>query len=362
MPDAHHRRREALRAVLAADDADAALVTRLVNVRYLTGFSGSNAALLVTASGEVLATDGRYTAQAAAEAPGVEVVVDRDCAPALVARAARDAVRRLAYEAHDVTVEQHAALAAVDGAPALVALGRAVEALRTVKDDQEIDLLREACAIGDRALSETLSRVAPGLTEREVAHRLEATMVELGADGTAFDTIVASGPHSAIPHHQPTHREIQRGDLLKIDFGARYRGYHADCTRTVVVGTEPEQWQAEIYAVVREAQRAGRRALTVGADVRDVDAAAREVVVAAGYGEAFPHGLGHGVGLEIHEAPMMGYRATGRLQARTPVTVEPGVYLPGRGGVRIEDTLVVGTQPHGAPELLTTTPKDLLVL
>jgi Xaa-Pro aminopeptidase len=240
-----------------------------------------------------------------------------------------------------------------------VRLGPAVEQLRTVKDDGELALLREACAIGDRALRETLERTAPGQTEREVARRLEACMVELGAEGVAFETIVATGPNSAIPHHRPTDREILRGDLLKIDFGARYSGYHADCTRTVVVGGTPADWQREIHDVVRRAQRAGRHALRVGADLRAVDAAARDVVVEAGYGDAFPHGLGHGVGLEIHEAPMLGVRATGRLAGRTPVTVEPGVYLPGRGGVRIEDTLVVG---EGTPELLTTTSKDLLVL
>ncbi len=358
----HDGRRERLRQALARVDADAALVTRLVNVRYLTGFSGSNAALLVTAQGQVLATDGRYTSQAAAESPGIELVVSRECAQALVERAGHDGVRRLAYEAHHVTVEAHAGLTGLADAPQLVPLGRAVEELRVVKDDGELALLREACAIGDRALAETLAQVAPGLTEREVARRLESEMVDLGADGIAFDTIVATGPHSAIPHHRPTEREIARGDLLKIDFGARYRGYHADCTRTVVVGAPPTAWQTEVYQVVRSAQRAGRHALSVGADLRAVDDAARDVVAAAGYGDQFPHGLGHGVGLEIHEAPMIGYRSTGRLRARTPVTVEPGVYLPGRGGVRIEDTLVVGTQAHGAPELLTTTPKDLLVL
>jgi Xaa-Pro aminopeptidase len=339
--------------------AEAALVTRLVNVRYLTGFTGSNAALLVTDREDLLCTDGRYLTQAQQESPGLELVVDRECAPALIDRAGRDGVRRLAFEAHDVTVELHAELAAMTGAPELVALGHAVETLRTVKDDGELALLREACAIGDQALLDTLDGTAPGQTEREVARRLETAMVEFGADGIAFETIVATGPNSAIPHHQPTDREILRGDLLKIDFGARYQGYHADCTRTVLVGSGPAEWQSEIYDVVRRAQRAGRHALTVGADLRAVDAAAREVVVAAGYGDYFPHGLGHGVGLEIHEAPMLGVRATGRLAARTPVTVEPGVYLPGRGGVRIEDTLVVG---EGAPELLTTTSKDLLAL
>jgi Xaa-Pro aminopeptidase len=355
----HALRRDRLRAAWQAAGADAALVTRLVNVRYLTGFTGSNAALLLTEQGAVLATDGRYTTQAGAQAPDVELLVERECAAALVSRAARDGVRRLAFEAHDVTVEAHAGLQGIDGAPGLVALGHAVEALRTVKDDDEIALLREACAIGDRALAETLGHIAPGHSEREVARRLETAMIDLGADGIAFETIVATGSNSAIPHHRPTDREVERGDLLKIDFGALYGGYHADCTRTVVVGREPEDWQREIYDVVRAAQRAGRHALTVGADTRDVDSAARQVVVDAGYGDQFPHGLGHGVGLEIHEAPLMGYRASGRLAARTPVTVEPGVYLPGRGGVRIEDTLVV---TDGVPDLLTTTPKDLLVL
>ncbi len=359
MPQTHADRRERLRELVRAVGAEAALVTRLVNVRYLTGFTGSNAALLVTDRDDVLATDGRYVTQAGQESPGLELLVDRECATGLTARAGRKGLGRLAFEAHDVTVEGHATLQDVDGAPELVPLGHAVETLRTVKDDTELALLREACSIGDLALRETLGRTAPGQTEREVARRLEAAMVELGADGIAFETIVAAGPNSAIPHHRPTDREIVRGDLLKIDFGARYGGYHADCTRTVVVGREPEDWQREIYDVVRRAQRAGRHALAVGTDVRDVDAAARAVVVAAGYGEQFPHGLGHGVGLEIHEAPLIGALADGRLAARTPVTVEPGVYLPGRGGVRIEDTLVVD---EGVPELLTTTSKDLLVL
>lgn len=340
-------------------DVEAALVTSLVNVRYLTGFTGSNAALLVTDSTSILATDGRYVTQSQQQAPDVELLVKRACARGLVRLAAANRIARVGFESHSVTVEDHRSLLAVDEAPELVDLQRTVEEMRTVKDDGELALLREACAISDRALAETLDSIAPGQTEREVARRLEQCMLELGADAAAFDTIVATGPNSAIPHHRPTGREIERGDLLKIDFGALYEGYHADCTRTVVVGREPEDWQREIYDVVRAAQRAGRHALGVGAEVRDVDAAARQVVTDAGYAEAFPHGLGHGVGLEIHEAPLLGYQATGRLSARTPLTVEPGIYLPGRGGVRIEDTLVVG---DGAPELLTTTPKDLLVL
>lgn len=358
MPETHAVRRERLADHLSTVGAEAALVTRLVNVRYLTGFTGSNAALLVTPEHAVLATDGRYITQSAAQAPDVERVIDRACAAALLTRAGRDGLRRVAFEAHDVTVEAHQALSGLDGAPALVPLGHAVEELRTVKDDEELALLREACAIGDRALQELFGTIAPGRTERDIARELEGRMLDHGADGIAFETIVATGPNSAVPHHRPTDRVVEAGDLLKIDFGALYRGYHADCTRTVVIG-EPADWQREIHALVREAQRAGRHALAPGVDVLTVDAAARDVITAAGYAESFTHGLGHGVGLEIHEAPSIGYNATGRLDARTPVTVEPGVYLPGRGGVRIEDTLVVR---DGEPELLTTTPRDLLVL
>lgn len=358
MPATHELRRERLRLLAADAEADALLVTRLVNVRYLTGFTGSNAALLVTPDRAVLATDGRYTTQAEEQAPDVELLVDRQCAAALVRRAGWYGLRKLGFEAHGLTVAEHASLADLDSGPDLVALGRMVESLRVVKDEDEIALLREACAIGDRALTTLFERLRPGRTERDVARELESLLLDGGADGIAFDTIVASGPNSAVPHHRPTGRELERGDLVKVDFGALVGGYHADCTRTAVLGP-PADWQREVHEVVRQAQAAGREALVTGAATRDVDAAARDVVVAAGHGEDFPHGLGHGVGLEIHEAPLMGYDADGRLADRTPVTVEPGVYLPGRGGVRIEDTLVVR---DGGPELLTTTPRDLLVL
>jgi Xaa-Pro aminopeptidase len=184
-------------------------------------------------------------------------------------------------------------------------------------------------------------------------------MLDHGAEDVSFATIVASGPNSAIPHHQPGSRAVEAGDLLKIDFGALYGGYHSDCTRTVVVGAQPAAWQTELHQLVREAQRAGRHALAPGADAKEVDAAARDIIVAAGYGDQFTHGLGHGVGLEIHEAPALGAGAPGKLEDRMPVTVEPGVYLEGRGGVRIEDTLVVRAD---GPELLTNTTKDLVIL
>jgi Xaa-Pro aminopeptidase len=355
----HAARRDRLRALISAADADAALITRLVNVRYLTGFTGSNAALLVTAvGGECLATDGRYTTQAAVQAPDVEAVIERAAAATLAGRAAAGGVRRLAFEAHDVTVELHEALVAAAESAVMVPLGHAVEELRAVKDEAEVALIAAACAIADRALADVLPGIVPGRTEREVAAELETRMRAYGADGAAFETICATGPNSAIPHHRPTDRVLARGDLLKLDFGARRAGYHSDMTRTFSLGPAAD-WQAEIHALVATAQAAGRAALAVDADVQAVDAAARDVIAEAGYGEQYPHGLGHGIGLEIHEAPSLGTTATGRLAAGMPVTVEPGVYLPGRGGVRIEDTLVVRS---AGPELLTTTTRQLLAL
>jgi Xaa-Pro aminopeptidase len=353
-------RRDRLRRLVGPAGCDAALITRLVNVRYLTGFTGSNAALLVTPDTAVLATDGRYTTQAGEQAPDLELMIDRKCALALTTRAVTDGVRTLGFEAHDVTVELHEALVEAAGALQLRPVGRPVERLRMVKDDEEIELLRRACAISDEALAAVLPAIRPGVTERAIGRDLDARMLDLGAAGLAFETIVAGGPHSAIPHHRPTDRRVEAGEFLKIDFGALYGGYHADMTRTFVVGAQPQPWQTELYGLVKTAQQAGRDALAPGVPVKDVDAAARGIIKSAGHGEHFPHGLGHGVGLEIHEAPLMGYDATAILEDRMPVTVEPGVYLPGRGGVRIEDPLVV--RETGGPELLTNTPRELLVL
>lgn len=371
MPEAHAVRRDRLRARVAATGADAALITNLVNVRYLTGFTGSNAALLVYAagpdgaaggSGAVLATDGRYLTQAAEQAPDVEIAEDRAVAPALAGRVAKEQLRRLALEEHAVSVELYRTLKDTAEGVDLSALGRAVEELRRVKDADEIATLRIACEIGDQAIAEMIESILVGRTERHIALELERRMADHGADAPAFPTIVASGPHSAIPHHSPGDRRVEDGDFLKIDFGACYRGYHSDMTRTFVIGNEPADWQVEVYDVVFAAQKAGREALAPGAETAAVHKAAKDVIDAAGYGEYFPHGLGHGVGLEIHEDPRMGPTTDGKLDACMPVTVEPGVYLPGRGGVRIEDTLVVRPSEDGGPELLTITTKELLVL
>jgi Xaa-Pro dipeptidase len=364
----HAARREALRALLRAAELDALLVTDLVNVRYLCGFTGSNAALLVhAADGPAderrtrFATDGRYTAQAAAEVPDLECLVERGCAATLVASTP---AARLGFESGHLTVDAHLALVTVaDESGRGARLCRApglVQRLRQVKDESEINALRSACAMADRALADLIAAggLRPGRTERDVAFDLENRMRGHGALGPSFDTIVAAGAHSAIPHHQPTDAPLASGDLVKMDFGALYNGYHSDMTRTVLLGPGAG-WQRELYELVAAAQARGREALAVGTPIGRVDAAAREVIVAAGLGAEFSHPLGHGVGLEIHEAPTLAATGEGTLAAGMAVTVEPGVYLAGRGGVRIEDTLVV--RPDGA-ELLTLTGKGLLAL
>ena len=357
-------RRDELRAVAAERGLDAVLVTNLLNVRYLTGFTGSNGVLLVGTDGaDLLGTDGRYTTQAATQVPDVELLVDRATVSALARAAVQRGTGRLGYESHDLTVDGLAALEKVladAGGAELTSVRRAVEDQRVIKVDDEIEALRRACAVADQALAELAAEGAlrPGRTELEVGRELDSRMLVLGAEAISFETIVATGANSAIPHHRPDTTVLRDGDFLKLDFGATVDGYHSDMTRTVVLGHAAD-WQREIYELVAASQAAGRAALAVGADVVAVDAAAREVIAAAGHADHFTHGLGHGVGLEIHEAPGIGQQGAGSLAAGMAVTVEPGVYLPGHGGVRIEDTLIV---TDDAPELLTLTSKELLVL
>ncbi|MGH3789159.1 MAG: M24 family metallopeptidase [Pseudonocardiaceae bacterium] len=359
----HPRRREALRERLRELELGALLVADLLNIRYLTGFTGSNGALLLHADGDdtsVLCTDGRYRAQSQRQVPDLRRLIERSCQLRLAREAIELGIGRLGFESHVVTVDGHAALAKVTGANRLVATSRPVEGLRLIKDDSEVAALRAACTAADTALASLLADggLRPGRTERAVARDLEGRMVAAGAAGPSFDTIVATGANSAIPHHRPTDAELHDGDLVKLDFGALVDGYHSDMTRTMVLGP-PAGWQRDLYGLVAAAQAAGRAALRAGADVRDVDAASRDVIVEAGRGEEFVHGLGHGVGLQIHEAPALSQFGVGTLVAGMTVTVEPGVYLAGRGGVRIEDTLVVS---DGEPELLTLTTKDLVVV
>jgi Xaa-Pro aminopeptidase len=361
MPEIHAARRRRAQELVRAGGAEAVLITAGPNVRYLTGLASSNAALLLPADGDgaLLATDSRYTGAARRDAPDLELVEERFIEAKLAAEAVRRGVGRLAFEAHEMTVARHTELLARVEGMATVPFGRQVETLRMVKDAEEIEKLEVACRLTDAALAEVLPQIRPGMTERTVATLLDHTMALLGAERPAFDTIVASGPNGSIPHHAPGDRELERGDLVTMDFGARYDGYHADMTRTVAIAAVAD-WQREIYDLVALAQETGIAVLEDGAEAGAVDASARDVIEAAGHAGHFQHGLGHGVGLEIHEAPMLGYGKTGKLTDRVPVTVEPGVYLPGEGGVRIEDVLVVTAGDRA--RFLTSTTRELLVL
>ena len=348
-------RRTAL-ANVVADIADAYLVTNLVNVRYLTGFTGSNAAMLVPADGApLLATDGRYATQARQECPDVELLVARRLGADLVEHARQAGWRRLAIERHQVTLTAYDALlgAAADDVD-YVDGGLAVEKLRTVKDETEIALLRQACQVTDEVFAAVLPALRPGVTEVDIAWRMREEMRIRDAE-PAFDSIVAFGPNSARPHHQPTGRALATGELVKMDFGARVGGYHADMTRTVCCGGAAD-WQRDLHALVEVIQQEARKQVTIGAVPEQIDAAVRARIEGTGHDVA--HGLGHGVGLEIHESPfLVPDSPAARLVDRVAVTVEPGIYLPGRGGVRIEDTVLVSAD--GA-EPFTTSPRELI--
>jgi Xaa-Pro aminopeptidase len=348
-------RRAAAIAVLP-DDCSGLLVTRPENVRYLSGFTGSNGALLVGRDlAPVLATDGRYVLQAAVETPGVEVLEASRVAPALVERAAAAGVGRLGFEAHHVTVEGLRTLSEAADHLGLVEAGRVVESLRSVKDADEVDALRRACGATDRAFEAMLSRFQLGMTERAAEWALLTELRAAGADAESFPSIVAFGPSAAIPHHHPGERELQRGDLIKLDFGALVNGYHADMTRTVVFGRAAD-WQRELYDEVRGIQAELAALVAPGVVPADLDADMRVRISESGHDVA--HGLGHGVGLEIHEDPFLTDRSPAPpLEVDMVVTIEPGIYLEGRGGVRIEDSILVTA---GGGESLTNSPRELI--
>ena len=356
----HRLRRANLIDRLPGIEVDAFLVTGLANVRYLTGFTGSNGQALVAAGESVFFTDGRYTERSRHEVPELDRVTYSDSFwETLATGAARLGVRRLGFESHHLTVRSHERLRSALGDPVeLVGCEEEVERLRWVKDDEELELLRIAQAATDQAFDDVLDLLALGVTEEQVARHLEALLRRDGADGFSFDPIVAFGENAAEPHHEPGHRTLEEGDVVTMDFGALSSGYHADMTRTVAFG-EPAPELKKIHDVVRQAQQAGIDAVRQGATGAEVDASARAVIDGAGYGDAFTHGLGHGVGLEIHEGPRLSSHFSHTLPARSVVTVEPGVYVPALGGVRIED--MVEVTPDGC-RVLGTASRELIEL
>lgn len=342
-------------------DVEALIVTHPTNVRYLVGFTGSAGFLILTRSAVTFVTDGRYGEQAQRQLAGLDVRIEvsGEAQREIAAEALRAAgVERLGFEAATIGWQRHRTLER-EWFPhvELVATASLVESLRSVKEPGEIDRIRLAAGIADRALAGLRSGLSDGPTEREFGLALDAAMRSLGASGPSFETIVASGPNSAVPHHRPTDRQIVDGDLVVLDFGARVDGYCSDMTRTLMVG-EPSVDQRRLLDVVLEAQSRGVAAVADAVPARDVDASCRAVIAAAGWGDRFTHGTGHGVGLDIHEAPAVGRTSGDTLAAGQVVTVEPGVYLPGVGGVRVEDSVVVAIDGC-AP--VTLTPKDFSI-
>ncbi|MGH3036498.1 MAG: M24 family metallopeptidase [Gaiellaceae bacterium] len=350
-----NERIDRLRGELGGLGARTFLVTNSVNVRYLTGFDSSNAALLVGGDRLVVATDGRYV-EAARGLDGVEVhAADRDVLAWLGGRLGELAEGPVAFEADTVTVAGHEALSA-NGAALLPASGVVLE-LRSMKDEGELEAIRRAGRITTAAYERLAREPLVGRTEADVAWWMERALRDKGADALAFPVIVASGPNSALPHHHPGEREIGAGETVIVDAGALVDGYCADCTRTFATGPLPEELR-QAYALCRSAQEHALAAVRPGATARDLDAIARTEVEESGLAPVV-HGLGHGVGLEVHELPVLRPTSTDVLAAGNVVTVEPGVYLTGVGGVRIEDLVVVGEE---GPEVLTAFTKDLVAL
>jgi Xaa-Pro aminopeptidase len=342
---------------------DALFVTRLVNVRYLTGFTGSAALLLVGPDEILFVSDGRYRDQAADQLGAAGVPARIEISGSEQKRIVREATeaagyRRIGLEAHGVTWAQQRSFASEWFPTAeLVPTEGLVEELRRVKDAGEVARIRAACHIADEAFAHVRSRLAGRPTEIDFALDLEFEMRRLGAAAMSFEPIVAAGPNGAKPHARPSDRRIEPGELLVLDFGCIVDGYCSDMTRTVSVG-DPGADARRMYEVVLESQQAGREAVREGVDCAAVDKACRDVIAEAGWADAFLHGTGHGVGLEIHEDPRVAATGRGSLASGYVVTVEPGVYLTGIGGVRIEDTVVV--TPDGC-EILTSSPKELVI-
>jgi Xaa-Pro aminopeptidase len=352
-------RAERLSDAVVGAGLDLLVVTDLVNVRYVTGYSGTNGLAVVGPRTRAFLTDFRYIEQAAEE---VHASFERRRAQQdlleSVAEVLPEGRIRLGFEDARMPVSQHKRLRELlPERVELVPAGGLIERLRSVKEPVEVEAIRAATQLADAAWVRLLRGGLEGRTERSLAIELEHDMRERGAERPSFDTIIAAGPHGALPHAQPRNAEIRRGDLVVIDWGAELGGYCSDCTRTVSVGPPSEDVQ-RVYDLVLEAQQVGLAAVRAGESGREVDSVAREVISAGGHGDDFGHGLGHGVGIDIHEAPRLAQSSKDVLSAGNVVTVEPGIYLAGRFGVRIEDLVVV---TEDGCEILTSIPKQLIV-
>ncbi|WP_275400964.1 M24 family metallopeptidase [Enterococcus faecium] len=349
---------EKLRKKMQEENLDSFLVTSPYNLRYLTNFTGTTGLAVITLEKAFFITDFRYTEQAAAQAQGFEII--KNVGPIFdeVANLVRkEELHSLAFEETTVSFLEYSVLEETIDAE-LVPVSQMIEELREVKDEEEIAIIEKACNIADMAYDHILKMIQPGMTEIEVANQLDFYMRSLGASGVSFDTIVASGLRSAMPHGVASKKLIEQGDLITLDFGCYYEGYVSDMTRTFAIG-DPGEKLKEIYQVVLDAQLAVIDAAKPGMTGVQLDAVARDYISKHGYGEAFGHSTGHGIGLEIHEGPNVSSRAEKQFVPGNVITDEPGIYLPGIGGVRIEDDLLITEDGN---RVLTRSPKELIIL
>jgi Xaa-Pro aminopeptidase len=353
-------RPENLASAIAERELDLLLVSHLVNVHWLTGFTGSAGAAVIGVDTRRFLTDFRYDTQSEEQLDASwEREIVQDLLEAVAQGLPQDRALKLGFDDEHMSVKQHARLSRlVPEGVELVAAGGIVEGLRMVKDAEEIERIRAAALLADAALEAVLRRGLAGRTEREVAFDLETEMRRMGAKGPSFSSIVASGAHGALPHAVPRDVEIPEGVLVTIDWGAQLDGYASDCTRTYATGAISDR-DRDVYELVQLAQAAGLAAVRPGPTGKEVDAVARAVIDEAGHADHFGHGLGHGVGMEVHEEPRLSRQGEVALAAGQIVTVEPGVYVPGEVGVRIEDLVVV---TEGGHDVLSTLPKDLTIV
>lgn len=352
------RRLEKLREELEKIGAEAFITEKPENRFYLSGFTGSTGWVIVTAQKAFLVTDFRYVEQAAEQAPDFTVVNnERKAVEAIAKLLKEEKVSRLAFES-SISFQTHQDWSRAFVDAEMIPTSGMMEKIRMYKDESEMVIIREAVRIAEAAFEHIQGFIRPGVRELDVALELEFFMRKQGASGSAFDMIVASGPRGALPHGRATERVIQAGEMVTMDFGAAYKGYNSDITRTVSVG-EPHPKMKEIYEIVLRAQLAGLQALRPGVTGKEADAATRDIITQAGYGEAYGHSAGHGLGLEVHELPNLSASSPFVLEPGMLVTMEPGIYITGLGGVRIEDDVLITADGH---EVLNKTTKELLIL
>ncbi|MFN2609638.1 MAG: M24 family metallopeptidase [Actinomycetota bacterium] len=357
----HENRLSRLRERLTAEGIDGLFVTDLTNIRYLSGFTGSNASLLISRDRAWFFSDGRYATQAPEQVHNADILIYTQGGQYgdLIKKAlSQTALSRVGFEAANITMASSKDLQGYFEGHELVAAKGVVEELRKVKEPGELDLIRTAAEMADAGFAYIVDQVEVGKTENQIALDLEMFMRSHGAEAVSFELIVAAGERSALPHARPGDKTVEKGHYLLFDLGCVYQGYCSDLTRTIVVGPCDDRHR-DVYETVRNAEMAGLDAVRIGATGAEVDKAARDVIAAAGYPEAFSHSLGHGVGLQVHEAPTLRIGGTDVLAEGNVITIEPGAYFAGWGGVRVEDLVVVS---NGGAEVLSAATKELIVL